>query len=389
MQSTPCICTCQPLLIHALDDRDKPWRCDGSKLSYRCAGSGPDELVWIASGRTPTVRPCPPNAERVCIPDEADFVLRAQVYKNLAVEKPSDVVRKKEVPALSADAITESLLNFIRRPANAFVWQAIVDRPQVAAFSQHEVGLVVRAHCAEFLAVLQRIWSNSAFSPPHALGYVASATRAPPSVGSIPAFDVGERLHGRGGPARGPPRRDERALNRRVCGAANGKSARAARDVMSLNISRSPPVGLLHPIASNGAASASGEQVVNVFVQIIKSLFQLWDLAASENSLHGPHKTRRPFSPTGTLLFTICRDRKLRLFDPDGGAVCTVASSLACGIPRRARTARDDRARTARDDWIHPDERLAGGAVHERRESQDEYAQPEHGRGDAVLERYQ
>ncbi|KAJ6592224.1 microtubule binding protein [Mycena vulgaris] len=70
---------------------------------------------------------------------------------------------------------------------------------------------------------------------------------------------------------------------------------------------------LFHPTAANVLASASGEHTV-----------KLWDLAAPEDarvvlSGHADAIQSIAFNPTGTLLATTCRDRKLRLFDPRAG----------------------------------------------------------------------
>ncbi|KAF8159215.1 microtubule binding protein [Crassisporium funariophilum] len=70
---------------------------------------------------------------------------------------------------------------------------------------------------------------------------------------------------------------------------------------------------LFHPTASNVLASASGEYTV-----------KLWDLANPEDpravlSGHGDIVQSMAFNPTGNLLVTTCRDRKLRLFDPRAG----------------------------------------------------------------------
>lgn len=70
---------------------------------------------------------------------------------------------------------------------------------------------------------------------------------------------------------------------------------------------------LFHPTASNVLASSSGEYTV-----------KLWDLANPEDprsvlSGHGDIIQSMAFNPTGTLLATTCRDRKLRLFDPRTG----------------------------------------------------------------------
>ncbi|EGN96969.1 hypothetical protein SERLA73DRAFT_161898 [Serpula lacrymans var. lacrymans S7.3] len=71
---------------------------------------------------------------------------------------------------------------------------------------------------------------------------------------------------------------------------------------------------LFHPTASNVIASASGEHTV-----------KLWDLAETERQRstltgHGDSIQCIAFNPTGTLLATTCRDRKLRLFDPRAGS---------------------------------------------------------------------
>ncbi|KAF8959637.1 microtubule binding protein [Flammula alnicola] len=70
---------------------------------------------------------------------------------------------------------------------------------------------------------------------------------------------------------------------------------------------------LFHPTASNVLASSSGEYNV-----------KLWDLANPEEprsvlSGHGDIVQSMTFNPTGTLLVTTSRDRKLRLFDPRVG----------------------------------------------------------------------
>ena len=70
---------------------------------------------------------------------------------------------------------------------------------------------------------------------------------------------------------------------------------------------------LFHPTASNVVASSSGEYTV-----------KLWDLANPEDARsvlfgHGDIVQSMAFNPTGTLLATTCRDRKLRLFDPRTG----------------------------------------------------------------------
>ncbi|KAJ7210397.1 microtubule binding protein [Mycena pura] len=70
---------------------------------------------------------------------------------------------------------------------------------------------------------------------------------------------------------------------------------------------------LFHPTAPNVLASASGEHTV-----------KLWDLANPEEPRsvlvgHGDAIQSLAFNPTGTVLATTCRDRKLRIFDPRAG----------------------------------------------------------------------
>jgi coronin-1B/1C/6 len=70
---------------------------------------------------------------------------------------------------------------------------------------------------------------------------------------------------------------------------------------------------MFHPSASHVLASASGEHTV-----------KLWDLANPESPRsvlggHGDAIQSISFNPSGSLLATTCRDRKLRLFDPRAG----------------------------------------------------------------------
>ncbi|KAF5364458.1 hypothetical protein D9758_010699 [Tetrapyrgos nigripes] len=70
---------------------------------------------------------------------------------------------------------------------------------------------------------------------------------------------------------------------------------------------------LFHPTAQNVLASAGGDLTI-----------KLWDLAQTESPRlaltgHGDSIQSLAFNPTGTLLATTCRDRKLRLFDPRAG----------------------------------------------------------------------
>ena len=71
---------------------------------------------------------------------------------------------------------------------------------------------------------------------------------------------------------------------------------------------------LFHPTAANVVASASGEYSV-----------KFWDLANPEDPRsictgHGDIVQSMAFNPTGTLLATTCRDKKLRIFDTRAGS---------------------------------------------------------------------
>lgn len=70
---------------------------------------------------------------------------------------------------------------------------------------------------------------------------------------------------------------------------------------------------LFHPTAEHVLATATGEHTV-----------KLWDLGSPEGakavlSGHGDTIQSIAFNPTGTLLVTTSRDRKIRLFDPRAG----------------------------------------------------------------------
>ncbi|KAG1747782.1 uncharacterized protein EDB91DRAFT_1245269 [Suillus paluster] len=83
---------------------------------------------------------------------------------------------------------------------------------------------------------------------------------------------------------------------------------------------------LFHPTASNVLASASGEHTV-----------KLWDLADTDRPrsiLTGHNDTIQclAFNPTGTLMATTCRDRKLRLFDPRAGGEAVRVTEAHGGI---------------------------------------------------------
>ena len=70
---------------------------------------------------------------------------------------------------------------------------------------------------------------------------------------------------------------------------------------------------LFHPTAEHVLATATGEHTV-----------KLWDLGSPESAKsvltgHADSIQSVAFNPTGTLLVTTCRDRKIRLFDPRAG----------------------------------------------------------------------
>ncbi|KAI0693833.1 hypothetical protein BC835DRAFT_1275451 [Cytidiella melzeri] len=75
-----------------------------------------------------------------------------------------------------------------------------------------------------------------------------------------------------------------------------------------------------HPTAQHVLATATGEHTV-----------KLWDLGSPENaksvlSGHGDSIQCMAFNPSGTLLVTTCRDRKIRLFDArTGGEAVRIA----------------------------------------------------------------
>ena len=84
---------------------------------------------------------------------------------------------------------------------------------------------------------------------------------------------------------------------------------------------------LFHPTASHVLASATGDHLI-----------KLWDLG---NVDHGPRSTLTghadtiqslDWNPTGTLLATTCRDRKIRIFDPRVGGEAVRTTDGHAGI---------------------------------------------------------
>jgi len=70
---------------------------------------------------------------------------------------------------------------------------------------------------------------------------------------------------------------------------------------------------LWHPIAEHVLATTTGDHTL-----------KLWDLGSPENAKsvlggHGDTIQSLAFNPSGTLLVTTCRDRKIRMFDPRTG----------------------------------------------------------------------
>jgi len=111
---------------------------------------------------------------------------------------------------------------------------------------------------------------------------------------------------------------------------------------------------LFHPTASNVLASASGEYTV-----------KLWDLANPEEprsvlSGHGDIVQSMTFNPTGTLLATTSRDRKLRLFDPRVGGEAVRVNDGHTGIKGARVTWMGDMDRLATTGFSKMSERQVG-----------------------------
>ena len=91
---------------------------------------------------------------------------------------------------------------------------------------------------------------------------------------------------------------------------------------------------LWHPTAEHVLATATGEHTV-----------KLWDLGAPESakavlSGHGDSIQSLAFNPTGNLLVTTSRDRKLRLFDPRAGGEAVRIAEGHAGVKVRGSNAR-------------------------------------------------
>lgn len=111
---------------------------------------------------------------------------------------------------------------------------------------------------------------------------------------------------------------------------------------------------LWHPTAQHVLASASGDHVV-----------KLWDLGSPESprsSLtgHGDAIQSLAFNPTGQLLVTTCRDRKLRLFDPRAGGDAVRTVDGHGGIKGARVTWMGDRDRIATTGFSRMSDRQVG-----------------------------
>lgn len=84
---------------------------------------------------------------------------------------------------------------------------------------------------------------------------------------------------------------------------------------------------MFHPTAQHVLATATGEYAV-----------KLWDLTNVDDgpritlSGHGDMIQSLDFDPTGTLLATTCRDRKIRLFDPRAGGEAVKVAEGHAGV---------------------------------------------------------
>ncbi|KAI9440986.1 microtubule binding protein [Lactarius indigo] len=139
----------------------------------------------------------------------------------------------------------------------------------------------------------------------------AEPHRAGAGHGLVASLGLDRRVRGRG------RQRDDMAGRRiRVRGLERGRLGTRATLRPCSAIDASPrKVGqvLWHPAAQHVLASALGDHTV-----------KLWDLGAPESPRavlqgHGDTIQSIAFSPTGQLLATTSRDRKLRLFDPRAG----------------------------------------------------------------------
>ena len=124
-----------------------------------------------------------------------------------------------------------------------------------------------------------------------------------------------------------------------------------------LHINASPrKVGqvLWHPVAQHVLASAVGDHTV-----------KLWDLGSPESPRavlagHGDSIQSLAFNPTGQLLVTTSRDRKLRLFDPRTGGEAVRVTEGHGGIKGARVVWMGDRDRIATTGFSRMSDRQVG-----------------------------
>ena len=75
--------------------------------------------------------------------------------------------------------------------------------------------------------------------------------------------------------------------------------------------------------------------------QLIAVQVMVWNLDTTESVINNPVRTicchqdvilSMSFNPSGSLLATTCKDRKIRILDPRAGAVLQVCAGLGSGL---------------------------------------------------------